>query len=147
MLGRPLVVSDAENAPEKWVSKRKAEMLPVWDECQLLKAVQPIFALQTRSVVPPPPAGSVLEDVIRNFETVFEFEMLQSSDILPEVEALALSGNLPAEVISSMKSLLQVLESQVSTEAMDLCPDQKIVRFLSQSCLLSELAIVVTLTC
>jgi hypothetical protein len=104
------------------------EMVPVSDEWRLLKSVHPIFALQTPSVVPPPPAGSVLEDVIRNFETVFEFEMLQSSDIFPQVEESVLSGNLPVEVISAMKSLLQVLENQVSTEAMDLCPDQEIVR-------------------
>lgn len=104
-------------------------MLPVMDnQWQLFKSVQPIFALQTPAVVPPPAAGSVLEDVIRNFETMFEFEMLQSADIFPEVEALALSGNVPVEVVSAMESLLQVLESQVSAEAMDLCPDQKIVR-------------------
>lgn len=104
------------------------KMVPVLDEWRLLKSVHPIFALQTPSVVPPPPVGSVLEDVIHNFETVFEFEMLQSSEIFPEIEDWVLSGNLPGEVISAMEALLQVLEIQVSAEAMDLCPDEKIVR-------------------
>jgi hypothetical protein len=104
-------------------------MLPVADEWQLLRAVRPIFACNTPSINPQPPAGSVLEDVIRNFETVFEFEMLQLSDIFPEVEPLALSKNLPVEVVSAMGSLLQVFEGQVSAEAMGLCPDQKIVCF------------------
>ncbi len=115
-------------------------MLPLLDDWQLLKSVQSIFALQTPSVVPPPPAGSVLEDVILNFGTAFEFEMLQSSDTFPEVEALTLAGNLPVEVVSAMDSLLQILESQVSTEAMGFCSDQEIVRYSSRSAFLSALS-------
>jgi len=100
------------------------------DQCQLFKSVQPIFALKIPAVNPPPPPGSVLEEVIRNFETMYEFEMLQLAGNLPELEVLALSGNVPVEVASALGSLLQVLESQVSAEAMDLCPVQKIVRLL-----------------
>ncbi|EXJ91762.1 hypothetical protein A1O3_00312 [Capronia epimyces CBS 606.96] len=93
-----------------------------YEDWLLLKSVQPVFASKIPSVSPAPPAGSVLEDVLWNFETMFEFEMLQASDIIPKAEVLALSANLTQHIVTALRSLLQLLEQHIGTQVIDFLP-------------------------
>ncbi|EXJ93479.1 hypothetical protein A1O1_01871 [Capronia coronata CBS 617.96] len=90
----------------------------------LLRTVQPVFAAKVPSIDPKPQAGSVFEEVLWNYETMFEFEMLQASDILPKAEDLALSGDLPEHVVMELRALLILLEQNIDATHIGPLPQQ-----------------------
>ena len=93
----------ATNAPEEW---------------QLLASVHPIFAFKSPSIEPFGQSESDRE-ILKNLETVFEFEIWLLPDALQEAQAYSLSENASQEGILALASLLGLFEDYVDERVFD----------------------------
>lgn len=95
------------------------------EEWQLLASVHPIFASKLPSVEPFGQSESNCE-ILKNFETIFEFEMWLLPDALQEAQAYSLSENASQEGVLALASLLRLFEDYIDERVFDFTQEQRL---------------------